>query len=466
MQHRLFCLRSLAIALSLTLLALATFPSPAGAVEKDKHVVVVCIDGLAAYLLDDPRAPIPTVRQLAQSGSYAEGGMKVSNPSVTWPNHTSIVTGVRPEKHGVLANGVLVRGAPGLPVVIDPKREQADLVRVPTLLDLAHAAGLRTAEINWPCMRGSKGVDDGFPDVPDQVTHMTPRLRSELVAKGILQDDTQKSFMASSPPQRDHVWTEAACHVIRERKPNLMFIHLLNVDATHHAEGAQTPAGYTANAYADACLRRIVEAVDQAGIRDKTTILVVSDHGFITTPKAIRPNVVLRDEGLLKVTAGKITDARVHVISEGGIGLVYCTEPGQAPADRERVKQLFVGKEGVDDVLLPEDFAKQGMPHPREYSQAPDAILVAKDGYAVSNSADGDAFVAPNTEAKTSLGSHGFLSKHAKMNATCVLSGNGIRQGAKLQEVENIDVAPTIAKLLGIQGLPADGKSLDAALAN
>lgn len=452
------------LSLSLALILPLAMTWPASAVEKDKHVIVVCIDGLAAYLLDDPRAPIPAVRELAEAGSYAEGGMKVSNPSVTWPNHTSIVTGVRPEKHGVLANGVLVRSAPGLPVIIDGKRTQQELVRVPTLLDIAHAAGLRTAEINWPCMRGSKSVDDGFPDVPDQVDHMTPRLRSELIAQGVLKDDTQKSFMASSPPQRDHIWTEAACHVIRERKPNLMFIHLLNVDATHHAEGAQTAAGYTANAYADACLRRIVDAIDEAGIRDKTTILVVADHGFITTPKAIKPNVVLRDEGLLKVTAGKIGDARVHVISEGGIGLVYCTEPGQAPADRERVKQLFLGKEGVEDVLLPEDFAKQGMPHPREYSQAPDAILVAKDGYAVSNSVDGDAFVAPNTEARTSLGSHGFLSKFPKMNAMCVLSGRGIRQGEKLQDVENIDVAPTIATLLGLKEFSADGKPLAAAL--
>lgn len=436
------------------------------AVEKDRHVIVVCIDGFAAYLLNDPKCPAPTLQSLARKGTYAENGMQVSNPAVTWPNHTSIVSGVRPEKHGVLANGVLVRSAAGAPVVIDPRRDQQDLVRVPTLIDLAHAQGLSTAEINWPCTRGSKSLDDSFSDVPDQVVHMTPRLRSELVEKGILKDDTQASFAANSPPGRDLIWTEAARHIIRERKPNLMFIHLLNVDAIHHAEGPQTGPGYTANGYADMCLARIIDAVDEAGIRDKTTIIVVADHGFITTPKAIKPNVVLRQEGLLTVAAGKLAEARVHVISEGGIGLVYCTDPGQAPADRERVKQLFLGKEGVEDVLLPENFAKYGMPHPREYVQAPDAIIVVKEGYAVSNSADGDNFVAPNTEARTSYGSHGFLSKHPKMNAVLVLSGAGIREGGKLEEVENIDVAPTIAKILGIKNLESDGKVLEGALAN
>lgn len=431
---------------------------------KNRHVVVVCIDGFASFLLDDLKAPVPTLRRLAQEGSHAPEGMQVSNPSVTWPNHTSMVTGVQPAKHGVLANGVLVRGGADQPVTVDPRRDQKDLVRVPTVFDAAHAAGLTTADVNWPCTRGSKSLDDSFSDVPEQVEHMTPRLREELIAKGILQDDTQKSFMANSPPGRDLIWTETACHLLRERKPNLTLIHLLNCDATHHAEGAQSPAGYTANAYADMCLAKIVEAIDDAGIRDTTTILVVSDHGFAMTPKAICPNVILRQEGLLTVAAGKMTDARVHVVPEGGIGLVYCTHPGDAEADRERAAKLFEGQEGVAAVLRPDDFAKYGLPHPREYAQAPDAVLVAADGYAVSGSVDGETFVAGNVEAKTSLGSHGFVSDLPKMNALCVLSGAGIREGGKLADVKNIDVAATIAKLLDLPDFACDGQPLEEAL--
>jgi predicted AlkP superfamily pyrophosphatase or phosphodiesterase len=432
----------------------------------DRHVVIVCIDGFAAYLLDDPKAPVPTLRKLAREGTVAEGGMKVSNPSVTWPNHTSLVSGVRPEKHGVLANGMLVRGAPGTPVHVDPKKDQKDLVRVPTLFDLAHAAGLATAEVNWPCTRGSAAFDDSLPDVPEQITHMTPRLRHELIQLGVLTDATDKSFAANSSAGKDLIWTETARHIIRQRKPNLMVVHLLNCDSTHHAEGAQSPPGYTANAYADMCLSRILAAIDEAGIRDTTTVLVVADHGFTLTPKAIRPNVVLRQKGLLTAASGgRVTEARVHVVPEGGIGLVYCTDRSTAAADAKQVQQLFAGQEGVAAVLSPEQFAEYGLPHPREYAQSPDLVLVAKDGYGVAGSAEGETFVAPGPESKVAAGSHGFISTERKMNAVCVLSGAGIRPGARLKNVENIDIAPTVARLLDLRGLNADGHALSEALA-
>jgi len=447
------------------LLAAMVFQVPAAqAADSDRHVIVVCIDGLAAYLLDDPKAPLPTVRRLAAAGCVAEGGMKVVNPSVTWPNHTTLVTGVRPEKHGVLANGVFVRGAAEVPVFVDPRRDQSDLVRVPTVIDVAHAAGLKTAEINWPCTRGSKSLDDSFPDVPDAVVHMTPRLRGELIEAGLLADDKQASFAGNSAVGRDHVWTEAACHVIRQRKPNLMFIHLLNVDAIHHQLGPQTAAGYTSNAYADACLAKIVAAIDDAGIRDRTTLIVLADHGFTTTPKAICPNVLLRQQKLLTVTAGKIQDARVHVIPEGGVGLIYCTVPGSETEDLKAVQKLFADQEGVAEVVLSGRFAEIGLPQPREYVQAPNAVLVAKDGYSVASTAEGDAFVLGNVEAKTSLGQHGFISTMPKMNAPLVLSGHGIRRGARLQDVENVDVAPTIAALLGLKEFASDGKCLSKAM--
>src|SRR5262245_35672271 len=111
----------------------------------EPHVVVISIDGLPAYLLNDPRASLPVIRGLAKVGAAAPDGMRVSNPSVTWPNHTTLMTGVHPERHGVLFNGLLERAGEGKAVRVNPAKSQHELVRVPLLFDRLREAGLTSA---------------------------------------------------------------------------------------------------------------------------------------------------------------------------------------------------------------------------------------------------------------------------------------------------------------------------------
>ena len=144
------------------LLALAASRAQAG----ERHVVMILIDGLPAYLLDDPQASLPVIRGLAREGVAAKGGMRVSDPSITWPNQTSLVTGSHPDRHGVLFNGGLERRGPGKLVKYFASRTQQELVRVPLLFDVLKQAGQTSAAINWPCTRGSTSIDDNFPDVP------------------------------------------------------------------------------------------------------------------------------------------------------------------------------------------------------------------------------------------------------------------------------------------------------------
>src|SRR4051794_27663745 len=94
------------------------------AVPPDRHVVVISIDGLPASYLDDPQASLPVIRTLMRQGVAATGGMRVSDPSVTWPNHTTLMTGVHPERHGVLVNGVFERQGSGKPVRVTPGKDQ------------------------------------------------------------------------------------------------------------------------------------------------------------------------------------------------------------------------------------------------------------------------------------------------------------------------------------------------------
>lgn len=436
--------------------------APAPAAEPlAKHVVLITVDGLPAYLLDDPSAVLPNIRSLGDRGAKAEG-MIVSNPSVTWPNHTTLVTGVRPAKHGVLFNGVLERPGLGLPVKVDPRRDKLDLVRVPTVYDVLHQAGGTAAEIDWPCTRGAKTLAVSFPDAPESFEHSTPGLIAELEREGILNEELKKSWGSLSGVARDRVWTLAARHVIKTRKPNLLLVHLLNVDGTHHKYGPKSSPGYSAVAFADACVGEVLAALDEAGIADDTAVIVTSDHGFISIPKSLRPNVLLRQAGLLTVEGKQVATARAHAIPEGGTALVYLTVPDSVEADRQKVLGLFRGKEGVERVLTPEEYAPYGLPTPAESRQAPDLVLAAAEGYGFSAEATGEELVVPG---EGTPGTHGFLSTNPKMNAAFVAAGAGIRRDARLGVIDNVNVAPTIARLLGIDLPDTNGKPLDEILA-
>ena len=449
-------------------LSLVAFSFPVCLFAADKpaeHVVIICLDGFPAYLLDDTKASIPNIRRLARDGVSATG-MRVVNPSVTWPNHTSLVTGVRSDKHGVLANGILTRHGTGQPVTIDPKHDQAELVHVPMLFDLIHQAGMTTAAINWPCTRNSQTLDDNFPDVPEQVEYTTPRLRDELQLMGLLTGDAKNFIKDTSGPLRDYIWTEATRLVLNQRKPNLTLLHLLNVDGSHHALGPQSPGGYTAVAYADACVGRVLDAIAAAALQDKTAVFIVADHGFTLTPKAIKPNALLRREGFLTAgRAGKIEEARVQVVPEGGMGLLYFSDPGISPEEQARVRNLFESQEGIAQVLQPPQFSQYGLPNPRAEVQMADLVLLAKDGFGFSGRADGDEIVVDGEAAGVPKGSHGVNADNKKMNAVFVAAGAGLKKGVRLGEINNLDVAPTVAALLGMAMPTADGRVLNEALA-
>lgn len=424
----------------LALAALATATVAPAAADSDRHVVLISLDGFPAWYLDDPEVSLPAIRGLRDAGACTAEGMHVSNPSVTWPNHTTLVTGVPPAVHGVIFNGVLTR-EPGKPTTSSAERRQSELARVPLLFDVLKPKGLTSAAINWPCTSGSESIGDNWPDVPKTLTFTTPRLKEELEKSGVL-----KKFETGGGAGRDQAWAEGTAHIIRERKPNFVALHLLELDSTHHQHGPNTSQGREVAAKLDALVGQVVQATEDAGIRDKTTFFVVADHGFIGNTRTIRPNIALREEKLLTVKDEKVESARVYVVPEGGIGLVYLTDPATKDEDRQAVHRLFDEAEGVAAVLDPADFARYGLPSPDGHSGMADMIIAAKDGYGVGGAFNGKGLIQEHTQK----GTHGYLSTEPKMNALFVASGAGIKPGAKLPTVENVDVAPTIAHLLGV----------------
>src|SRR6185437_11867474 len=125
-------------------------------------VVVISLDGFPANALNDPKLPVPTLRKLIASG--AGGPMFAINPTITWPNHTTLVTGVGADAHGLLLNGAIVRTGGWPPVKVDPGVDKVNLVKVPTVYDAAHQAGLTTAEVDWVAIKNAPTINWSFPE--------------------------------------------------------------------------------------------------------------------------------------------------------------------------------------------------------------------------------------------------------------------------------------------------------------
>ena len=421
-----------------------------------RHVVLISLDGFPSWALDDPYLPVPTLRRLAARGAVARS-MRPVNPTVTWPNHTTLITGVTPAKHGVLYNGLLKRD-PGVPPRVEPWLPRDEMVRVKTLYDLAHARGMTTAQVDWVAIMAAPTVTWEFPERPSP----DGAIAQELVKAGVLSQAELETFATRNIVWRDHIWTEAAAHIITRHKPNLMMYHLLNLDSTQHRYGPRTPAAMTTMALLDAHVARIVGAVEQAGLTANTTFVVVSDHGFRLVKRQIRLNAAFMKAGLLKVQDGKILQSDAYVVPEGGSAIVYLTVPDPTGDLLARARQAITGVEGVDAIIEPADYPRLGLPLPSVNDQMGMLFITPKDGYSFT-AAVGEDVVVDAVEG--SLGAHGYPATDPDLSALFIASGAGITPGSKLDVIDNVDVAPTLATLLGLTLENVDGRVLREVLA-
>ncbi|RBP46132.1 putative AlkP superfamily pyrophosphatase or phosphodiesterase [Roseimicrobium gellanilyticum] len=457
--------RRLSLLLAIGAVVLGFSHSSSGA-DSDRHVILISVDGLAHYYFEDPKAEMPTIRRLAAEGARAKH-MTTSLPTVTWPNHTTLVTGVHAGKHGVIGNDFFDRKEQKVVAYIpDPVFNKDEIVKTPTIYDVVHDAGMSTAGICWPASRGAKSWDWTIPDVFDQATfeqYSTPSLLAECREAGIpfeKQNEWCKAGTAGKP-MRDWLYANLACHIIRKHKPKLMCLHYMSVDGLQHGYGSKTPEAYWAINDSDNRIRQVVEAVEDAGLKDKTTFVVTADHGFITYKKRIQPNVLLKKEGLIKAALGnKVTERRVWCHAQG-VAYIYILDQANRDALLKDLTPKLAALEGIEEVIEEKDFAKYGLETAAKDPRMPDLILSPKDGYVIGGDVGGDELVVAADAPK---GAHGYSPANPLMDASFVISGAGIKKGVIIDKMANIDVAPTMAKLLGVEIKGADGRVLTEVL--
>lgn len=444
----------------LALALLAGGRAPLRAAHADRHVVVISLDGFPAYLFREPDLPIPNLRRLAAEGAVADA-MTVTNPASTWSSHTSAITGLPPRRHGVFFNGQVVLKGPGRMPEIEQWADKDGFVLVPTLYDVAHAAGLTTAESDWVAVTRAPTITWSFPEIPS----VDGPVEKEMMAAGLLTAE-QIGWMQHRPGRKsivwhDQVWTDAACFIFERHRPNLLLYHPLTTDSVHHNYGPGSEAGYAALAYADRLVGQVVAAVEKAGRRDRTTFIVMTDHGFKKVTHAIHANVALARAGFGRPVGPALADCQAAVLSLGGTAFVYVTDPARKAELVPQLKTLLAGVEGVARVYDGAEAPSLGLPGPGENPRMGDLILAARDGYFFHNSAAAEEVVMPAVDYG---GTHGYLASDPDLDGIFIASGAHIRPGVRLARMRNLDLAPTVARILGLELPEAEGRVLEEIL--
>lgn len=312
-----------------------------------KHVIVISED---AMVYED----LETLKKLPTFGKIWDRCARVNRvrsiyPSLTYPAHATMMTGVRPGRHGIVNNEVAKMGEQS-----SDWEWFADALKVPTVFDAAHEQQLTTAGVFWPVTGNLRSVDylvaEYWPQSKDETMRecFVHAGTSEDVAKRVL-DPNLHLQVNRTHPYCDNFINACACSIIREYRPNLLMIHPANVDAYRHGTGLFSDRVTHGLHEIDAWMDELIRATKAAGIYEETDFFIVSDHGQLNITRAIALNALLREMGLIRVDAeGRVTAYDAFVKSSGLSAQVYLRDPdNKATYDRVRNVLRHWCEEGI-----------------------------------------------------------------------------------------------------------------------
>jgi hypothetical protein len=404
-------------------------------------VLMISIDGMRPDSVThaaEHGLRIPNLQRFVKQGVYAEGVTGVV-PTVTFPSHTTLVTGVWPAQHGIYSNNTF-----------DPFAETQRNwywrdIRVPTLWQAADEAGIITASVNWPVTVAAKPVRYLIPEYwrardeqdrkllealtrpPDFLTQLEQRLGGYTNG-----DDTTV--------HGDEIRTQFSIEILSRVKPGFMTVHLTSLDEAQHESA---PFSAHSNATLEALDGMIGRLTAAALANDSNAVVaVVSDHGFTETKVRVNLTLPFIEQGFMKPGPKPSWEAAPW---PAGTGIAVILHQPETLGVRSRVKAMLdrlaaTPEYGIARVIDGAEIARLG--------GFPEAAFFVelKPGYALGTGASGPiATPVPGT------GQHGYLPDRPEMRASLFLLGRGLPAGKDVGIVDMRQVAPTIAAILGVQ---------------
>jgi predicted AlkP superfamily pyrophosphatase or phosphodiesterase len=413
-------------------------------------LLLISIDGLHPdYVIHADRhgLEIPTLRRLMSTGSHASGVVGVV-PTVTYPSHTTMVTGVAPAKHGIYSN-----------TTFDPTGANrdgwywyAEDIKAPTLWAAASQAKLRTASINWPVTVADRNIQFLFPEYWRTSTADDAKLLRALAKpQGIIEryEAQLGTFVDGNTDtlESDRVRTRFAVKLIREEKPDFIAVHLIALDGIEHRDGPFVASSFATLEALDGMIEELQRTALAAN--PATVTAIVSDHGFQATHTAVNLRVPFVDHGLIK-----LKPARSHVspaidswdaqVWPGGAVAAVVLKNRDDPAVRERVQELLAQlrreqRDAIARIEPREALSKLG-----GFPEA-DWLIEFAPGFYFGGDLRG-----PLLTPGGSKGTHGYMPERPQMHASLFIAGERIKRGG-LGVVGMRQLAPTFARILGVR---------------
>jgi len=425
--------------LYLALLAAASF----AAAQKPAPLVILSIDGMKPEYVTkaaEHGLKIPTLRTYLTQGTYAEGVIGVV-PTVTYPSHTTLVTGVWPAEHGIVDN-----------TTFDPLGKHPGEwywnfkdIKVPTLYTVAGAAGLETGAVSWP-------VTVGAP-IDYLIAEYSQSEKTDMPMTGVHHpEDIVKEIGVPSAPygstaeQEDVAKTAQSIAILKKFHPDLMLIHLAALDHEEHEHEPFSKEADFALETIDSQLAEIEKAA--LSVNPKTRIAVVSDHGFLPVQQHVNLNVLFVQAGLVQMAPGKtrhsgVVSWQAEAWPAGGLNAIMVKD--NDPAVIAKVKTLLEKAmadpaNGIARIVTHDELVKHG-----GFPMAAFAVDY-KDGFD-----PGGAFSGPVVTPAPHTGMHGYMPDRPAMRSSFMIKGDGIASGRDLKVIDMRQIAPTFAALLDLK---------------
>lgn len=418
-------------------------------------VLLISIDGLRPADVIEAKQRglrIPNLRKFVAEGAYATGVVGVL-PTVTYPSHTTLLTGVSPAKHGIVSN-----------TTFDPKQINAggwywyaSDIKLPTLWSASAAAGKTVANVHWPVSVGAMGVSWNMPQIwrsghPDDAKLVTALSSPGLVAE--LEQATGETFAAGidESVEGDEKRGRFAVKLIERHKPDFMTAYLTALDHEQHAEGPGTPKAHAVLERIDAIVGKLVAA--ELAAHPDAVIAVASDHGFEAINKETNFFRAFIDAGLIKLDQkGAVTDWQAMPWVTGGSVAIVLARNDDAALEAQ------VGELLADMKADPAN-AIAAIASKAEIAQMggnPEAAFFVN----MQPGATGGGFSAnaPLRSVPKYKGTHGYFPDAPAMRSSFFAMGKGLSRRGNLGEIDMRDIAPSLAHILGVTLNQAEGKS-------